>query len=71
MYELPEDVGCKYEFVTLVAKRAEQLQMGARPRIDSPSSKVTVIAQEEVATGLVRALDPDQESDASDTEEEE
>lgn len=57
MFKIPEDIKSKYEFVTLAAKRAEQLQTGALPRVDSPSSKVTVIAQQEVAMGLVRVVD--------------
>ena len=69
MYKIPEDLKSKYEFVTLVAKRAEQLQIGAVPRVDLPSSKVTVIAQEEVAAGLVTLLEPD--ADLPDDEAEE
>jgi DNA-directed RNA polymerase omega subunit len=53
MFKIPEAVQNKYEFVTLAAKRAEQLQMGALPRLDSPSTKVTVVAQEEVSRGLI------------------
>ena len=71
MFKIPEEVKNKYEFVTLAAKRAEQLQMGAVPRVESASDKVTVIAQEEVATGRVRAYDPDQETATLEMEEEE
>jgi len=71
MFKLPENVRSKYEFVTLAAKRAEQLQMGAVPRVDTVSGKVTVIAQQEVAGGLSNVLDPDQEIEGLDTEEEE
>ena len=71
MFKIPESVKNKYEFVTLAAKRAEQLQMGAVPRCDSPSDKVTVIAQEEVATGKVCAYDPEQEAADLEMEEEE
>lgn len=59
MYKLPENLKSKYEFVTLSAKRAEQLQAGALPRVDFvENTKVTVIAQAEVATGMVRPYDP-------------
>ena len=71
MYKIPEEVKNKYEFVTLAAKRAEQLQMGAVPRCESESDKVTIIAQEEVATGRVRAYDPDAETADLEMEEEE
>jgi DNA-directed RNA polymerase subunit omega len=70
MYKIPEDVESKYEFVILAAKRAEQLQMGAPPRIESESSKVTIVAQEEVAAGLVTAYNPDQEPIEAEAEEE-
>ena len=71
MFKIPEAVKNKYEFVTLVAKRAEQLQMGALPRVDSASEKVTVIAQEEVASGKVGLYDPDQVTEELEMEEEE
>ena len=71
MFKIPEEVKNKYEFVTLAAKRAEQLQMGAVPRIESESDKVTVIAQEEVATGKVSAYDPEAEAADLEMEEEE
>jgi len=47
----------KYRFVMLAALRAEQLQAGAIPRVDSDTRKATVLAQEEVAAGLVDAWD--------------
>jgi len=71
MYKIPEEVKNKYEFVTLAAKRAEQLQMGAPARCNIASDKVTVIAQEEVATGRVTAYDPEQETADLEMEEEE
>jgi len=71
MYRLPENLKSKYEFVTLAAKRAEQLQAGALPRAEyAENSKVTVIAQAEVATGAVRQFDPDSEATDDSTEEE-
>lgn len=71
MFKLPENVKNKYEFVTLASKRAEQLQQGALPRVDIPSNKVTVLAQAEVARGLVGVIDPEAELAASVEEEEE
>ena len=71
MYRLPENLKSKYEFVTLAAKRAEQLQAGALPRCDhDENSKVTVIAQAEVATGVVRRFDPESTNLEDATEEE-
>lgn len=75
MYKLPEDMESKYRFVTIAALRAEQLQAGAAPRVESPSHKATVIAQQEVAQGAVGPFDPDAEAaaadDAAGSEEEE
>ena len=60
MHRLPEDMDSKYEFVTLAALRAEQLQAGALPRVAAGGRKSTVIAQEEVSQGLVTPWDPSQ-----------
>jgi DNA-directed RNA polymerase omega subunit len=44
----------KFAYVTLTAKRARQLQLGARPLIDLPRSrKPTRVAQEELESGLL------------------
>lgn len=57
MYKLPENLGSKYAFVSTASSRAEQLQTGALPRTEHPEGrKLTIIAQEEVATGLVQAV---------------
>ena len=61
MYRLPEDLESKYRFVTLASKRAEQLQMGALPRVEEPNRKSTVLAQQEVANGLIDTWNPDEE----------
>jgi DNA-directed RNA polymerase omega subunit len=70
MFKIPEEVKNKYEFVTLAAKRAEQLQIGALARVDSASNKVTVVAQAEVAGGHVRSVDPETEPAIVEVEEE-
>lgn len=59
MYKLPENLESKYKFVTLASKRAEQLQMGALPRVALDNRKLTVIAQAEVATGAVTEWMPE------------
>ena len=57
MYKLPEYLPSKYAFVSIASSRAEQLQAGALPRTENPEGrKLTIIAQEEVATGLVTAI---------------
>jgi DNA-directed RNA polymerase subunit omega len=51
--ELPQNVDSKFRFILVAAKRARQLQAGARPLIQTPTKKVTRIAQLEVEAGLV------------------
>ena len=44
----------KNRFIIVAAKRARQLQNGARPFLPTTSKKPTVIAMEEVRRGLVK-----------------
>ncbi len=60
MFKLPENLDSKYRFVMLASLRAEQLQAGALPRIETEKIKPTLIAQEEVAAGAVQPVDPTQ-----------
>lgn len=50
---LPQGIDSKFRFILVAAKRARQLQAGARPMVQSSSKKVTRIAQHEVDAGLV------------------
>jgi DNA-directed RNA polymerase subunit omega len=50
-----------YRFIIVAAKRARQLQSGARPVLPTSSKKPTVIAMEEVRRGLVKYDIPGQE----------
>jgi DNA-directed RNA polymerase subunit omega len=43
-----------YRFIIVSAKRARQLQGGARPALPTSSKKPTVVAMEEVRRGLVK-----------------
>lgn len=74
MYKLPEDLDSKYRFVTVASKRAEQLQSGAPPRVQARQRKFTVVAQEEVAEGLIELFDAEklaqQELEAAEAAEE-
>jgi len=47
-----------YRFIIVAAKRARQLQGGARPFLPTASKKPTVTAVEEVRRGLVKYHDP-------------
>jgi DNA-directed RNA polymerase subunit omega len=50
-----------YRFIIVAAKRARQLQGGARPVLPTSSKKPTVIAVEEVRRGLVKYGIPGQD----------
>jgi DNA-directed RNA polymerase subunit omega len=51
--EIPQSVDSKFRFILVAAKRARQLQAGARPLIQSPTRRSTRVAQQEVSAGLV------------------
>ncbi len=51
--EVPPGIDSKFRFILIAAKRARQLQAGAKPLVQSTSKKPTRIAQQEVAAGLV------------------
>jgi DNA-directed RNA polymerase subunit omega len=52
---IPDDAEqSTYRFIIVAAKRARQLQAGARPVLPTSSKKSTVIAMEEVRRGLVK-----------------
>lgn len=52
---LPDDPEqSTYRFIIVSAKRARQLQGGARPALPTSSKKPTVVAMEEVRRGLVK-----------------
>ena len=54
MRNLPESVDSKYRFITIAAKRCEQLQKGARAKIKtSGMTKLTTVAMEEVLDDLI------------------
>jgi len=54
-YIIPDDEEkSMYRFIIVAAKRARQLQAGARPALPTSSKKATVIAVEEVRRGLVK-----------------
>jgi DNA-directed RNA polymerase subunit omega len=51
--DIPQGIDSKFRFILLAAKRARQLQSGAKPLIQTQSRKVTRIAQQEFAAGVV------------------
>jgi DNA-directed RNA polymerase subunit omega len=58
---IPDDPEASaYRFIIVAAKRARQLQNGARSFLPTTSKKPTVVAMEEVRRGLVQYDDPAQ-----------
>lgn len=59
-----------YRFIIAAARRARQLQAGARPTISTTSRKPTKIAMEEIRTGEIPVdLDPQEPEPAAEPEE--
>lgn len=56
---IPDDPEAStYRFIIVAAKRARQLQSGARSFLPTTSRRPTVTAMEEVRRGLVKYTDP-------------
>ena len=51
--DLPRNIDSKFRYILVAAKRARQLQAGARPLIQSSAKRLTKVAQQEVGEGLV------------------
>ncbi|MBI3695208.1 MAG: DNA-directed RNA polymerase subunit omega [Acidobacteria bacterium] len=48
-----------YRFIIVAAKRARQLQSGARPKIPIGGRKMTRVAVDETRRGFVQCIDPE------------
>lgn len=58
-YAIPDDPEqSAYRFIIVAAKRARQLQGGARSFLPTTSKKPTVASMEEVRRGLIKYDDP-------------
>lgn len=51
--EISQNLDSKFRFILVAARRARQLQGGAKPLIQTPSKRSTRVAQQEVGAGLV------------------
>ena len=51
--EIPQNLDSKFRFILVAARRARQLQAGAKPLLQTASKRPTRIAQQEVGAGLV------------------
>ncbi len=59
IHAIPDDPEASaYRFIIVAAKRARQLQGGARSFLPTTSKKPTVASMEEVRRGLVKYYDP-------------
>ena len=56
--KLMEGFDSNYRYILVAARRARQLQGGARPFLPTTSKKPTITAMEEVKRGLVKYDDP-------------
>ena len=54
MPEKTDNIDSKFRFILIAAKRARQLQSGAKPLVPTHSRKPTRIAQDEVRAGAVK-----------------
>lgn len=59
--DVSQEFGSKFRFILVAAKRARQLQSGARPLVQTLTKKITKIAMMEVEAGLVpiEIIEPD------------
>lgn len=53
-----------YRFILVAAKRARQLQSGAKPQVDSASRKACRVAQDEILAGKIKWNIPEMKSAA-------
>lgn len=51
--EIPQNMDSKFRFILVAARRARQLQSGAKPLIQTQSKKPTRVARQEVEAGIV------------------
>ncbi len=61
-----DQIDSKFAFVVAVAKRARQLQAGAKPLVPTTAHKFTRMAMEEVAQGAVPFSLPSLEDEGED-----
>ncbi|HEU0138362.1 MAG: DNA-directed RNA polymerase subunit omega [Bryobacteraceae bacterium] len=71
IHSIPDDTEqSAYRFIILSAKRARQLQNGARSFLPTTSRKPTITAMEEVRRGLVKYSDTGRDAELNPVAEE-
>ncbi|HTV57106.1 MAG TPA: DNA-directed RNA polymerase subunit omega [Terriglobia bacterium] len=51
--DIPQGIDSKFRFILVAAKRARQLQAGAKPLVQTPYKKATKVSVAELSAGLV------------------
>jgi DNA-directed RNA polymerase subunit omega len=62
--KLIEGFDSNYRFIQVAAKRARQLQNGARPQLTVDTSKTTRVAMEEIKAGKIEWTIPEKDKTA-------
>jgi DNA-directed RNA polymerase subunit omega len=57
--KLEDKFDSHYSYVLVAARRARQLQNGSQPLVPTRSTKACRVAQEEIAAGKVKFVQPD------------
>ena len=65
---LPQGIDSKFRMILVAAKRARQLQAGAKPLLQTNSKKPTRVAQQEVSSGLIPLEIQEEEADGGASE---
>jgi DNA-directed RNA polymerase subunit omega len=63
--KLIEGFDSNYRYILVAARRARQLQSGAKPMVETISRKPCRIAMDEIDSGKVKWVVPEQEKSAS------
>lgn len=68
--DMPQGMDSKFRFILIAAKRARQLQAGAKPLVQTPYKKPTKVAVAELEAGRVPFEVPAEEPPTAPSEEE-
>jgi DNA-directed RNA polymerase subunit omega len=63
--KLADGFDSKYRLIQVAAKRARQLQNGARPQVNTETRKATRVAMEEIKAGKVEWTIPEKDKSAA------
>ena len=63
--KLVDGFDSNYRYILVAARRARQLQSGARPMVNTPSRKPCRVAQDEIRAGKVKWFVPEIQNSAA------